>query len=106
MFRTASIAALLSLIAAQSPTRTSEWVTSAYDAQRTGWNRAETSLSAENVGQMRRLWKTVLPNRPHVLAGLAPPLVVRDGDRDLVIVAGSDDHVFALDAATGERVWQ
>ena len=55
---------------------------------------------------MRRLWKTVLPNTPHVLAGLSAPLVVNHAGRDLVVVAGSDNHVFALDAATGERIWQ
>ena len=39
---------------------------------------------------MRRLWKTVLPNTPHVLAGLSARLVVNHAGRDLVVVAGSD----------------
>jgi mono/diheme cytochrome c family protein len=97
---------LIATVVAQSPDQSSEWTTAGYDLQRTAWNRAEGTLSSENVGQMRRLWKTVLPNTPHVLAGLMPPLVVSHRGRQLVIIGGSDNHVFALDAATGERVWQ
>jgi hypothetical protein len=48
----------------------------------------------------------MLPNTPHVLAGLTPAVIVTRGDRQLVIVGGSDNHIFALDADTGERVWQ
>ncbi len=89
-----------------TPAGHSDWLTFGYDSQRTGWNRSERALSPATVGRMRREWKTVLPNTAHVLAGLSAPLVVTTADRELVIVGGSDDHVFALDAATGERVWQ
>jgi outer membrane protein assembly factor BamB len=104
--RIACALVIVSTASAQSPGGPSEWTTYGYDTARTGWNRVEQGLSAENLGPMRRLWKTVLPNRPHVLAGLSAPLAVNHGGRDLVIVAGSDNHVFALDAATGERLWQ
>jgi outer membrane protein assembly factor BamB len=102
----ALLAGALGAQSAPSPPGRSDWITFGADIQRTGWNRAERSLSPGNVGQMRREWKTVLPNAAHVLAGLSAPLVVTTADRELVIVAGSDDHVFALDAASGERVWQ
>lgn len=100
------ISFLIAALVAQSPGEPSEWTSAAYDLQRTGWNRAEQTLSPGNVAEIRRLWKTVLPNTPHVLAGLMPPLVVTHRGRQLVIIGGSDNHVFALDAATGERVWQ
>jgi outer membrane protein assembly factor BamB len=103
------LALLVGTLSAQSASPRagrSDWTTFGYDIQRTGWNRAEHSLSPGNVGRMRREWKTVLPNTAHVLAGLSAPLVATTADRELVIVAGSDDHVFALDAASGERVWQ
>src|SRR5215203_4710508 len=103
------VALLVSALSVQPlspPPVRSDWTTFGYDMQRTGWNRAERSLSPTNVGQMRRVWKTVLPNAAHVLAGLSAPLVVTTADRELVVVGGSDDHVFALDAATGERLWQ
>jgi outer membrane protein assembly factor BamB/cytochrome c5 len=106
MPRLAVLSVLVPALVAQLPTEPSEWTTAAYDLQRTGWNRAEQTLSPENVSQMRRVWKTVLPNTPHVLAGLMAPLVVTHAGRQLVIIGGSDNHVFALDAATGERVWQ
>jgi outer membrane protein assembly factor BamB len=109
MWRSLCVVTLLvSALGAQStssPAR-SDWTTFGYDGQRTGWNRDERSLSTANAAQLRRAWKTVLPNTPHVLAGLTAPLVVTTAARELVIVGGSDDHVFALDAATGERVWQ
>ncbi len=103
------LALLLGALGARSvssPPGRSDWITFGYDIQRTGWNRAERALSPGTVGQMRRVWKTVLPNAAHVLAGLSAPLVATIAGRELVIVAGSDDHAFALDAATGERVWQ
>jgi hypothetical protein len=58
---------LVSGLMAQSAQEPSEWTTAGYDLQRTGWNRGEQALSPQNVGGMRRLWKTVLPNTPHVL---------------------------------------
>jgi outer membrane protein assembly factor BamB len=100
---------LTSALGAQSgspPPGRSDWTTFGYDSQRTGWNRAERTLSRDTVAHLRREWKTVLPNFPHVLAGLSAPLVVTTVERELVIVGGSDDHLFALDAATGARVWQ
>src|SRR3954469_10142922 len=104
--RLGSAAVVVATLVAQSPNDRSEWTTAGYDVQRTGWNRAERTLSPQNAPQMRRLWKTVLPNKPHVLAGLMPALVANHHGRQLVIVGGSDNHVFALDATTGERVWQ
>jgi outer membrane protein assembly factor BamB len=81
---------LVTLIA-QSTNDPSEWTTAGYDMQRTGWNRAERTLSPDNAP---------------LLAGLTPALVANHHGRQLVIVGGSDNHVFALDATTGERVWQ
>ena len=106
--RFCAVVLFVSVVSAQStsvPPDRSDWLTFGYDVQRTGWNRAERTLSPANVGQMRREWKTVLPNRAHGVAGLSAPLVVTTPSRELVIVAGSDDHVFALEAATGARVW-
>jgi outer membrane protein assembly factor BamB len=106
MLRTCLALLAVALPAPDTPGPRSQWLTFANDAARSGWNRAERSLTGANVGGMRRLWKTTLPNVPHVLTGLSAPLVANDGTRDLVIVGGSDDHLFALDAASGERVWQ
>ena len=90
------LALLLGALGARSvssPPGRSDWITFGYDIQRTGWNRAERALSPGTVGQMRRVWKTVLPNAAHVLAGLSAPLVATTTARELVIIAGSDDHL-------------
>jgi hypothetical protein len=81
MLRLAFVFVTVSALAAESPSQRSEWTTSAYDIQRTGWNRAEQALSPANIGQLRRVWKTLLPNTTHVLAGLSAPLVVNHGGR-------------------------
>ena len=39
---------------------TNEWLTWGYDQERTAWNRAETTLSAKNVGKLKPLWSTQL----------------------------------------------
>ena len=88
-----------------------QWLTYSHDAQRSGWATDEHAFSTSNVGAMGLVWKTILPNEPVALAGLTAPLVVRGvltskGVRDLLIVAGSSDRVFALDASTGELVWR
>ena len=54
-----------------------EWLTWGYDQERTLWNRAETVLSKDNVGQLTLKWKTLIPTPPReeVLATLTAPLV-------------------------------
>ena len=58
----------------------SEWLTWGYDQERSGWNRSETTLSAENVSRLELKWKTKLSTVPNktVLSTLTAPLVVRD----------------------------
>jgi outer membrane protein assembly factor BamB len=56
------------------------------------------------------LWSVQLRNRPLSLTALTAPLIAADvptqkGIKTLVYVAGSSDHVFALDASTGRLVW-
>lgn len=87
-----------------------QWMTFGHDPQRSGFASDEHAFSAANVGEMGLLWKTAVPNQPLSMNGLTAPLVVRgvksaQGNRNLVIVAGSSDHAWALDAETGELVW-
>lgn len=87
-----------------------QWITFSHDPQRSGFSDDEHAFSVSNVSQLGLEWKTVVPNEPLFLNGLTAPLVVRgvktgDAQKNLVIVAGSSDHVFALDAETGELAW-
>src|SRR5437588_11810212 len=83
----------------------SDWLTWGYDQERSGWNRAETTLSKENVSGLALQWTAQLSTPPRALAlsTLTAPLVAEgvttsQGRRTLVFVVGSDDTVFAIDA--------
>src|ERR1700730_8562883 len=97
---------------AQAPPA-NDWLTWGYDQERTGWNRAETTLSKENVPGLVLQWTAQLstPPREIALSTLTAPLVVEgvttaQGRRTLVFVVGSDDTVFAIDADSGKVAWR
>jgi hypothetical protein len=90
-----------------------DWLTWGGDQQRSGWARAETTLSKENVSRLDLKWRTQLDTAPSVvvLSTLTAPLVVENvrtpqGPEDLVFVVGSNDTVYALEADTGKVAWQ
>ena len=90
-----------------------DWLTWGYDQERSGWNRGETTLSAENVSRLELKWKTKLSTVPNetVLSTLTAPLIVRDvmttqGLKTVVFLVGSDDVIFALDESSGRILWQ
>lgn len=98
---------ILSVALAQS----GQWTTFGHDPQRSGVASDEHAFSPANVSGLGLVWKTVVPNEPLYLNGLTAPLMVRGvktgaGTKDLVIVAASSDHIFALDAGTGELAWK
>ena len=97
---------------AQPTPDAADWPTWGYDAERTGWNRGEKTLSPANVGKLRVKWKTQLPIPLNdvVLSTMTAPIVVAgvptaQGVRDMVFIHGADDAIHALDAATGTIVW-
>ena len=109
----ASVSLLLPLAGAAQVRPASDWLTWGYDQERTGWNRAETTLSKDNVSGLALQWSAQLPIPPReiALSTLTAPLVAEgvttsQGRRTLVFVVGSDDTVFAIDADTGKIVWQ
>ena len=57
---------------------TNEWLTWGYDQERTGWNRAETTLSPRNAGKLKPLWSTQLSIKfdKYVLSTGTAPIVV------------------------------
>ena len=89
-----------------------EWLTWGYDQERTGWNRAETTLSTKNVGKLKPLWSTQLAvpmtsmccppcTSPIVVAGVA----TASGPTDILFLLGANDMLFALDANSGKQLW-
>jgi len=87
-----------------------DWPTFGRDPQRSGWAFDENSITTENAGTIALQWTVQLDNAPLSLTSLMPPVVARDvvtpeGIKTLVYVAGSSDHLFAVDAASGKVVW-
>lgn len=82
-----------------SPTRAGDWVQDGFDPGHTSFNRFETELSPENVGNLVKLWEADVG-----LLGFASGApVVRDGK--VYIGSATDNRMYALDAATGATLW-
>jgi hypothetical protein len=80
------------------------------DAGRTGWVKNEKIFNTTNVKSMKLLWKVRLDNAPREMHNLFPPLVVENvatasGRKEIAIVAGVSDNLFALDTADGKLLW-
>ena len=107
-------ALLTALLAAAAPGWAGDWLTFGYDARRSGWARSEVTLNRDNVGDMVLKWKTTVENEAKSLAALTAPIVVTDvrvgegrrARKDLVYIAGTGDVFYAIDALSGEIVWE
>src|SRR5436190_8848124 len=81
------------------------------DNGRTGWLKADNSFNVENVRNMKLLWKTKLDSVPREMHNLFPPLIATGvatagGKKEILIVAGVSDDIFAVDALTGSPLWR
>ena len=88
-----------------------DWLTDGGDPQRTAWQRNEHILSVSSVKGMKLLWKYQTDNQPREMHALFPPLIVgrvltAAGPRQVAIVAGISDNIYAIDAATGGLLWK
>ncbi len=87
-----------------------DWLTDGADPQRTAWQRNETILNKGNVKDMKLLWKIKLDNQPRQMHSLFPPLIAGNvttaaGPKEIAIVAGVSDNIFAVDVDTGTLLW-
>ncbi len=88
-----------------------DWLTFGHDPQRSAWASEETKITPETVKNFDLKWSIQLDNLPLALNSLTAPVVARDvvtpaGVKTLVYVAGSSNHLFAIDASTGKLAWQ
>jgi glucose dehydrogenase len=88
-----------------------DWLTDGGDIERTAWQRNETILSTTSVKNMKLLWKTKLDNEPRQMHNLLPALIASNvktanGPKQIVLVTGVSDNLYALDAETGEQIWK
>jgi outer membrane protein assembly factor BamB len=92
--------------------RGGEWTTTAGDAQRTGWMRADARLTREAVqeGQFSFLWKMKLDNESRQWSSLSEPILLDRligyrGFKALGFVGGSADRLFAVDTDLARPYW-
>jgi hypothetical protein len=104
---TAASAALL-----QAQFRSSDWVTSGFDAQRTAWVRTDARLTPAAVqkGEFKFLWQTKFDNDTRQLNSLTEPvlqdlLIGYRGFKALAFVGGSNDKLFAVDTDLNKPYW-
>jgi outer membrane protein assembly factor BamB len=102
-------AALLLLAGASEMLAAGDWPTFGHDRTRTGV-ADETVLSPGNVGGLELKWVKQLDNVPLALDALTAPITASKvttshGVRNVVYVAGSSNTFFALDADTGNLLW-
>jgi outer membrane protein assembly factor BamB len=88
-----------------------DWLTDGGDNLRTGWQRHETILTKDNVKNLKLLWKIQTGNQARALHSLMPVLVIgqlntTDGPRQVGIVAGISDNLYAFDVEAGKIIWQ
>src|SRR5215831_15804762 len=98
--------ALIASAARAQSSRGSEWTTHSGDPQRTAWQKNETRIGKERIGEFRLLWKLKLDNQTRALHSLTAPLIVNALYRDLAVVAGTGDTIYVLDADLGRLLWK
>ena len=102
-------------VAAVPPAPASEdWLTFHYDAERTGWARAERTLTRANAGKLKLLWTAQLdavPTKTNFHSTITDALVVqgvatKQGLRRMAFVASGENNIYALDADKGAVIWK
>src|SRR4029434_8590710 len=98
-------------LAAQTNTPLADWLTDGGDPQRTAWQKNEHIVNVSNVKDFKLLWKYKTDNKAREMHSLFPPLIVgrvntAAGPKQVAIVAGVSDNIYAIDVATGRLLWQ
>src|SRR5688572_22349245 len=101
----------LAVLASWVPLAASDYLTEGNDPGRTGWMKDEKVFTLANVKDMKLLWKVKLDSRPREMHNLFSPLIAERvttvrGGREVAIVAGISDDLFAIDVASGELLWK
>ena len=90
--------------------RGGNWPTFGGDAQRSGWEIADSRISPDTVKDIRLLWKLKFEAQQRGARPVMPPLVLSRlisyrGFRELAFVATNADIVYSLDADLGTIFW-
>ena len=88
-----------------------DYTTDGADIERSGWVKDEKILTRQNVGTLKLKWKLETGNQPRALHALMPVLVIGQlstpgGVKQVGIVNGISDNLYAFDVETGKILWQ
>jgi outer membrane protein assembly factor BamB len=97
-------------VSALVPIFAGDWPMFGHDPQRSGWAADETTLSRDNAGELKLLWKAKLPSQAMSMTALTAPVVADNvatatGQKTVVYVAGSSGALYALDETSGRVLW-
>src|SRR6266496_5718485 len=88
-----------------------DWLTDGGNPQRTAWQKDEKILTTDNVRNMKLLWKVKTDNMPREMHSLLPVLIASNvttssGPREIAVVTGVSDNIYAIDVEQGAIVWK
>jgi outer membrane protein assembly factor BamB len=87
-----------------------QWTTFGGNPQRDGWDRDEAILTPQNAKSMKLIWKIQIDSPLREMNSLRTPVIsemvlMAQGHRDIVVVAGGADTVDAVDIDSGKLLW-
>jgi outer membrane protein assembly factor BamB len=105
------IASLCLALSVTASLPASDWTMFGGGPQRTGWAQGEKDIDRTNAKDLTLLWKAKLENDPRELNSLTAPVasewvVTTTGMKEIVMVGGASDNLFAIDAETGKVIWK
>jgi hypothetical protein len=88
-----------------------DWPFAANDAQRTGWEKSDSSITKDNVKDFQLILKMSLDPKIKGSHGIAPPVVLGRiisyrGFKELAFVQSASDHLWSIDADTNRVFWE
>ena len=108
-----AICALLTVTLARAQRGAGDWMTGAYDAQRSSWVRSDGKISPESMKQpgFALVWTLKLDNTARQLNSLTAPALFDfyigyRGFRTFAFLGGSSDRIFAVDVDLGRVEWE
>ncbi len=101
---------LIVIALGSAPGWSADWLTDGGDTRRTAWQRDETIFTKAGVGETKLLWKIKLDNKPREMHSMLPPLIAEgvdtaDGPKEIAVIAGVSDNLYAIDVETGKLIW-
>jgi outer membrane protein assembly factor BamB len=100
--RSALAAAMLTLSTAAIG---ADWMQFGYDAAHTGFNPAETTISAANVASVTTRYNVDLPATVDSAPVYLSNVSTSGGTRNLLFALSKNGRLMAIDAATGTEIW-